>query len=114
MAFEKESSKETLSSSSTPVVSSMTLAQAINMGEYDPEYLATFPEWHTFSRHVQFQYIKKALENRERQLIVQWAEINNMLDFHLKPHLKVALKNLEKQLKKVSKDREKLYSEYSK
>lgn len=93
--------------------SNLTLKKAIELGEYDPEFLATYPEWHTYSRHVQFQHIRKALDNRNRQLVVQWAEVNNMLDFHKKPYLKVALKNIEKQLALVEKDREKLYLEYS-
>ena len=59
----------------------MTLQKAVNMGEYDPEYLSTFLEWHSLSRHMQFQYIREALDNRNKHLIRQWAEINNMLDF---------------------------------
>ena len=66
----------------------MTLQGAVELGEYKPEYLATFPEWHTLSRHVQFQFIREGLDNRRKQLTVQWAEINNILDFRLKPHLK--------------------------
>ena len=92
----------------------MTLEKAISLGEYNPNYLATFPEWHKLSKHIQFEYIRKALDNRDRQLIKQWAEINNMLDFRLKPHLKTALKNIEKQLKRLNNDREQLYLEYSK
>ncbi len=92
---------------------SMTLQQAVDLGEYNPEFLSTFPEWHTLSRHVQFQYIRKALDNRHKHLIVQYAEINNMLDFRLKPHLNEALKNLEKQIKILENDRERLYAEYS-
>jgi len=91
----------------------ITLKDAIDLGEYNPEYLATFPEWHTLSAYVQFQYIKQALDNRVRNLTVQWAEINNVLDFRLKPGLKEALKNIEKQVKQIENDREKLYLEYS-
>jgi hypothetical protein len=47
-------------------------------------------------------------------LRVQWAEINNVLDFRLKPHLKEALLNIQKQLKELDKDEERLYLEYSK
>lgn len=92
----------------------MTLQKAIEMGEYNPQYLSTFPEWHSLSRHIQFEYIREALDNRNKHLITHWAEINNMLDFRLKPHLAEALKNIESQLKKLDKDREKLYLEYSK
>lgn len=88
--------------------------QAIEMGEYNPEFLRQYPEWNTYSRRVQFEYIRKALENRNRHLITQWAEITNMLDFRLKPHLKDALKNIEKQLSDLQEDKEKLYVEYSK
>jgi hypothetical protein len=83
------------------------------MGEYDPEYLATFPEWHSLSRHVQFQHIRTALDNRRRQFLTQWAEINNVLDFRTKPHLQEALRNIEKQNTKLDEDWERLYLEYS-
>ena len=94
--------------------STMTLQQAINMGEYNPEYLSTFPEWHQFSRHTQFQYIAMALDNRRKQLLMQWAQVNNILDFRMKPELHEALKNIEAQMKKLEKDRERLFVEYSK
>ncbi|OGM28924.1 hypothetical protein A2962_00265 [Candidatus Woesebacteria bacterium RIFCSPLOWO2_01_FULL_39_61] len=114
MAFEEEGSVEKTTSSKITKSSNMTLQKAIEMGEYDPEYLATFPEWHELSRHMQFQYIREALDNRNKHLITQWAEINNMLDFRLKPNLAMALKNIEAQLKKLDKDKERLYLEYSK
>ena len=88
------------------------LREVIEMGEYDPEYLGTFAEWHTLSKPVQWSLIKKALDIRERQLVQQWAEINNILDFRLKPELKIALKNIEKQRHQVMKDRETLLMEY--
>jgi hypothetical protein len=91
----------------------MTLQKAVELGEYDPDYLSIFPEWHTLTRHLQFQFVRQGLENRRRILRVQWAEINNILDFRLKPNLKIALKNLEKQLKALYKDEERLYLEYS-
>ncbi len=91
----------------------MTLQKAVDLGEYEPEYLATFPEWHTLSKHVQFQFIKQGLDNRRRQLWLQWAEVNNTPDFHLKPHLAVAIKNIEKQIKKLDGDWERLFLEYS-
>jgi hypothetical protein len=91
----------------------MTMKEVIDLGEYRPEFLSTFPEWYTLSAHIQFQYIRQALDNRRRHLITQWAEINNVLDFHLKPELKQGLKNIEKQLKILEEDRERLYIEYS-
>ena len=113
MAFEDNNSGEKITKKKTKPPLDMTLAKAIEMGEYDPDYLSTFPQWHTISRHIQFQYIRTALDNRHRQLILHWAEINNMLDFRLKPHLKDALENIEKQLKILEKDRENLYTKYS-
>ena len=102
-------------SSGTPKKGSkMTLQKAIDMGEYDPNYLATFPEWHTLSRHIQFQHIRTAVENRRHHLLQQWAEINNILDFSKKPELADALKNIEKQLHEIEEDRERLFVEYSK
>lgn len=114
MTFEEEGSIEKPQTSKPKQSPGMTLQKAIGMGEYDPEYLATFPEWFDLSRHMQFQYIREALENRNRHLITQWAEINNMLDFRLKPNLAEALKNIEIQMKKLDKDKERLYLEYSK
>jgi len=105
---------ETLKSSGGKPVSKMTLQRAIELGEYDPEFLSTFPEWHTLSPHVQLQFIRNGLDNRERQLVVQWSEINNVLDFRLKPQMREALRNIERQLDKVHTDREHLYLEYSK
>lgn len=102
-------------SSAKPVkLPDMTLQKAVDMGEYNPEYLATFPEWHTLSRHIQFQHIRNAVENRRHHLLSQWAEVNNILDFSKKPELAEALVNIEKQLRQVEDDREKLFVEYSK
>lgn len=92
----------------------MTLDKAVELGKCDPKYLSIFPEWHTLSRYLQFQFIRRGLERRRQHLRVQWAEINNVLDFRLKPHLKESLLNIEKQLKELDKDEEKLYLEYSK
>ena len=94
--------------------SKMTLQKAIDMGEYNPDFLSTFPDWHTFSKHIQFQFIRRAIENRRKQLVVQYAEICNILDFSKKPHLEDALKNIEKQIDKVEGDREDLFMEFSK
>ncbi|OGM26738.1 hypothetical protein A3D00_00555 [Candidatus Woesebacteria bacterium RIFCSPHIGHO2_02_FULL_38_9] len=95
-------------------VKSVSLAQAVDLGEYDPKYLSTFSEWSTLSAHVQLQYIRAALDNRRKQLLSQWAEVNNMLDFRLKPQLHTTLKNIEKQLNELEDDREEIYAEYSK
>lgn len=111
--MDDEITEQHLKPHSNPQSQIMTLQKAIDLGEYDPNYLGQFPEWHTLSRHVQFEFIRKALENRNRQLIVQWAEITNILDFRLKPHLKDALYNIEDQLEKLKADKERLYVDYS-
>ncbi len=111
--MEEEPKEQNLSSSPPSQSSTLTLQKAIDMGEYKPDFLAQFPEWHTYSRHIQFEYIRKALENRNVQLIKQWAEISNILDFRLKPHLRDAMENIEKQLELLKQDKEKLYVEYS-
>lgn len=102
------------SSGSPKVSNKMTLQKAVDMGEYDPDYLSTFVEWHTLSRHIQFQHIRTAIEKRRYHLLQQWAEINNILDFSKKPELSEALKNIEIQLHKIEDDREILFVEYSK
>lgn len=113
MGYEDSLEKGT-SGAPSPRPAKMTLAKAVEFGEYNPGYLSSFPEWHTLSRFIQFQYIRSAVENRRKQLLMQYAEINNMLDFRLKPQLSDALKSIEKQLKMVEIDREKLFIEYSK
>ena len=100
-------------SPTTTTSNTMTLQKAIDMGEYSPDFLGQFPEWHTLTRHVQFEFIRKAIDNRNNQLVKQWAEITNILDFSLKPHLKNALKNIEEQRKHLEKNKEKLFVEYS-
>jgi hypothetical protein len=92
----------------------MSLQKAIDMGEYNPAYLSTFPEWQELSPHIRFQFIKTAIENRRRQLVMQYADICNVLDFRLKPELKETLDNIHKQLKKLDSDFEKISMEYFK
>lgn len=92
---------------------SISLQQAIDFGEYDPQALANFSEWHTLSGHIQWQLIRKALDVRQRQLISQYAELNNVLCYSKKPNIHEACKSVEKQLQVLAKDREKLYAEYS-
>ncbi len=111
---EKDQKEQGLGSSTGSTATNLTFQKAIEMGEYDPEFLANFPEWHTFSRHTQFEYIREGLANRRKHLLTQWAEINNVLDFRLKPHLNQALKNVEDQLEQLLKEKERLFVEYSK
>lgn len=89
------------------------LNDAIDLGEYDPTLLSSFPEWKNLSRTIQFQLIRKALDVHYRNLIQQYAELNNVLDFSKKPHIQGALHNIEIKLKKFHLDKEKLYVEYS-
>lgn len=93
--------------------SNITLDQAINFGEYDPTFLQNFTEWHTLSTHIQWELIRKALDIRHRQLITQYAELNNALDFSKKPYIHEAMKNVQKQLENLRDEKERLYVEYS-
>ncbi len=114
MSFEKSGFEKGKSKSSRkPKKKTLSFTEAIKMGEYNPEYLANYPEWHTFSKHTQLQYIRKAIDNRRRQLLTQWAEINNVLDLSIKPEMKQAIKNLEQQMSYLEDERERLYLEYS-
>jgi hypothetical protein len=101
------------SSKPPALATKLTLEKAVELGEYDPNFLANFPEWHTLSRHIQFQYVKKALENRNRQLLGQYAELNNVLDLRNKPEIWDAIRNMEKQLHELLDIKEKLFAEYS-
>lgn len=112
MDDEKEQ-KEQVVSSPPPKKSNITLQETIDFGEYDPEVLANFAEWHALSPHVQWQLIRKALDIRHKQLVTQYAELNNILDLSKKPHIREAMKSVEKQLSDLMKDKERLYVEYS-
>ncbi|QQS38730.1 hypothetical protein IPM62_05085 [Candidatus Woesebacteria bacterium] len=92
----------------------MSIQKAVDLGEYDPEVLSLCKEWSGLSYHAQLQYIKEGLDNRRKQLLMQWAEMDRAIDLRLKPNLEIAKHNVEKQLKKIEDDREKLYFEYSK
>lgn len=91
----------------------INLMQAIDFGEYDPKSLENFAGWHDLSIHIQWQLIRKALDIRHRQLMTQYAELNNVLDFSKKPDVIKACKNVERLLKKLASDKEQLYIKYS-
>jgi len=110
---EYEPKEQDLKSGPPPQKTTITLQQAIDFGEYDPEQLANFAEWHSLSPHIQWQLVRKALDIRYRQLMTQYAELNNVLDYSKKPHIWDAMKKVEKQLKNLAKDRERLYVEFS-
>lgn len=107
--FEKDSK-----SKPRKIGQTMTLQKAVDMGEYDPSFLANFAEWHSLTKFMQWRYVSEAIRNRKRFLLLQWAEINNALDFRLKPELNQALKNIEKQQKDMAEKEEKLQLEFSK
>ena len=94
--------------------STMTLEKAVEMGEYDPAFLSTFPEWVTFSNYIRWNYIRQAIKNRRRFLLLNWAETNNVLDFRLKPEMKEVLDRINKQLEELNRNEEKLRIEYIK
>lgn len=110
---ENDPKEQNLSSSSPTKKSNMTLQEAIEFGEYDPKVLQNFAEWHTLSIHIQWQLIRKALDIRHSQLITQYAELNNALDLSKKPHIRDAMKNVQRQLENLRDDKERLYVEYS-
>lgn len=114
MAGEYEDSNETLKSSAPPASTNfLTLQKAIEFGTYEPEELSVYPEWHQLSRPAQYQLVKQAVDKRLGHLIQQWAEITNVLDFRLKPHLQDALNKIMEQRKKVLEDKERLMVEFS-
>ncbi len=113
MGHEDTGEQDVGGGSSYKPAKALTLEKAIQLGEYDPKYLSTFPDWHILSPHGQLQYIKQGIDNRRRQLLEQWASLETALNARLKPHLKKAQTNVEKQLNKLEKDRDDLYAEYS-
>ncbi|TXH02252.1 MAG: hypothetical protein E6P95_00285 [Candidatus Moraniibacteriota bacterium] len=90
-----------------------TLDDAIAAGEYRPEILAGFDEWDKLSRIMQFHLIRKACDIRHRDLISQYAEVSNVLDFSKKPELQRVLDNIQSSIKQLEADKERLYVEYS-
>lgn len=107
--FEKNTSKK-----GKPIYKTMSLQKAVDMGEYDPEFLANFAQWHCLTQMMRWRYVREAIKNRKHFLLLQWAEISNTLDLRLKPELKEALKNIEKQQGKVNIDEERLQIEFAK
>jgi len=109
-----EEKEQSLGGKSSQTTNKLTLEKAVELGEYDPDFLANFPEWHKLNRHIQFQYIRQALENRRKQLLTQYAELNNVLDLRNKPDVWKAIGNIEKQLRHLLEEKERLFIEYSK
>ncbi len=92
----------------------MTLEKAVEMGEYNPEFLSTFPEWSSFTNNIRWHYIRQAIQNRRRFLLLNWAETNNVLDLRLKPELKQVLDKINNQVLDLNREEERLRIEYIK
>jgi len=84
------------------------------MGEYNPTFLSTFPEWSSCSKYIQWNYIRQGIKNRRSFLLRNWAETNNVLDFSLKPKMQQVLDNIDKQQQFLNKEEERLRFEYLK
>lgn len=91
----------------------LTFKEAIDMGKYEQEYLKQYDEWQNMDDHIRFQFISKAIENKRRQLRIQWANLANNLDFSKKPHLKEAQKKVEQAIRDLNDDEEMLQVEYA-
>ncbi len=105
---------ETLAASPPPTTGAfLTLQKAIDLGQFDPEYLSRFPEWHELPRTAQFELVKKAIENRDAQIWRHYAELNNVLDLRLKPQMKPAMDKLVEEHKKLMDEKEKLFVKYA-
>src|SRR5439155_22933830 len=76
-----QETEQSIGGGTPTATSTITLQKAVDMGEYDPKQLVNFPEWHTLSANLQFQFIRQGLKNRERLLNVQWAEMFNVSNF---------------------------------
>lgn len=93
----------------------MTFEVAIQMGEYQPEKLAQYPEWQTLSHHVQWEYISKSMANRKTQLMRKWSETINFMDQSDIVGLKKQIADsIFEQIRKLGEEKERLYLEYSK
>lgn len=91
----------------------LSFKEAVEMGKYEPTYLSQYKEWAKYDRQIQIQFITQAISNRRRLLRLQWAGLNNQLDFSKKPHLKEALKKVEQALRDLNADEERLFVEYA-
>jgi hypothetical protein len=112
--FDIEPSPEhSAQATSAPTSFQLNLQTAVNMGEYEPIYLAQFEEWAKLTPGMQFELVKKGIENKRRQLRIQYATTFNAPDFSKKPHLEEAIQNIFIRLKKLQSDEERLGLQYS-
>jgi len=95
---------------STP---SNSLEKAIELGEYQPEFLGKYPEWSGMSSHMQFEFIRRGIDNRRQHLRREYASIVNQPDFSKKNHLKVALQKIVTAQKELIEEEELLQLEYA-
>ena len=91
----------------------LSFKESIEMGKYEPSYLAQYEEWNSFDKQIQLQYIVQGIKNRRKQLRLQWANLNNQLDFSKKPYLQSALQKIEQAIKDLNDDEERLMVEYA-
>lgn len=91
----------------------MDLDKAIELGEFHPEKLRKFPEFRGLSKHAQLQLVKKAMENCHKQLIVHYADVNNLLDSSRKPEVQKALDRVFKKIQGFEREKEKILLELS-
>ncbi len=91
----------------------LSFKDAIELGKYDAAYLEKYAEWRELDRHLQFQFITKAIINRRRQLRMQWANLANQPDYSKKPLLKEAQKKVEDALRELDLEEEHLMVEYA-
>lgn len=93
--------------------SRMTLERAIELGEYNPKFLSTFPQWQDLSDNIRFNYILRAIKNRRQFLRLNYAETFNVIDYSQKPELKKVLEAINDRLDELQKEEEKYRIEYS-
>lgn len=104
---------ERTSKSKPSTTSHMTLEKAIELGEYNEDYLSTFPEWQKLSDNIRFNYLIKAIKNRRQFLRLNYAETFNVLDFSKKPELAEVLNKINSRLIELQKEEENYRIKYS-
>jgi hypothetical protein len=111
--MDHEESKEHSTSGGGPYTSAMTLQRAVQLGEYQPDYLSRFPEWVTMSRYVQLRFIREGMRSRKPQLMTQYAVLFNVLHFSEKTaELEPKLNHILDLVKQVDADEEYYLSQY--
>ncbi|NMB57486.1 hypothetical protein GYA19_06165 [Candidatus Beckwithbacteria bacterium] len=92
----------------------INLKKYIEMGEYEPQVLSQFEEFNKLSPHLQWELVRQAIKNRWVILQLRWADTANQLDYSKKPHLKETQKGIQRQMKQLQLDEERLDLYYSK